>query len=332
MKKILLVILILVFPILSLFGYYFGNNKIQYKDLKWSRIETLHFDIYFRMEEEEFGKIAALIAEEAYFYLKDDFQKPVMRRIPLIFYHSHQDFETTNIIYPLLNEGVGGFTESQKNRVVVPFDGSFLKLEEVLIHELTHAYINELNRNVTRIFEGGSFPFWMQEGLPEFMAVGGKDNFNNMFIVDLIMNDSVHNLDQVWGYYAYREGESFLAYIADVYGRKKVLDLFYSTRIASNPDAVYKKIFDLKFNDMQDRWRNYLKRKYFPFISDHNIPYEVYERKTDHKKDNSGLNFAPRLSPVDDVFLYFSDKDMRNNIWEGSLLDIFKNKKFICKT
>jgi hypothetical protein len=328
MKKITLILLISIF-VFSLFSYSFGNNKIQYKEQKWSRIETLHFDIYYPDEDPEFGEIAALIAEDAYFYLKKDFRTPVVRRMSLFFYKSHKDFETTNIIYPLLNEGVGGFTESVKNRVVVPFDGSFRKMEEIVIHELTHAYINELNKNVSRIFEGMSFPFWMQEGLPEFMAVGGDDIYNNMFIVDLLMNDGVHNLDEIWGYYAYRQGESFLVFINEVYGRDKVMELFYTTRVSGNPDTVYEQVFDMKFEEIQKRWKNYLKRRYFPYITEYDVPYEVFEPKTGHEEDNSYINFAPRFSPDGETYLYFSNKDMRTNIWKGSTLELHKNKKLI---
>ena len=97
--------------------------------------------------------------------------------------------------------------------------------------------------------------------------------------------------------------------------KEKVLDLFYSTRIASNPDAVYKKIFDLKFKDMQDRWRNYLKRKYFPFIKDHDVPYEVYERKTNHKNDNSNMNFAyMNLNEKLSIIKKDLPKDVRNSL------------------
>ena len=328
MKKIILISL-MISSVLSLFSYSFGNNKIQYKEQEWSRIETLHFDIYYPSEDHEFGEIAALVAEEAYFYLKEDFRTPVVRRISLFFYKSHKDFETTNIIYPLLNEGVGGFTESVKNRVVVPFDGSFRKMEEIVIHELTHAYINELNKSVSRIFEGMSFPFWMQEGLPEFMAVGGEDIYNNMFIVDLLMNDGIHNLDEIWGYYAYREGESFLVFLAEEYGREKVLDLFYTTRSSGNPETVYEQVFGMDFKEIQKRWKNYLKRKYFPYITEYDVPYEVFEPKTDHEEDNSYINFAPRFSPDGDTFLYFSNKDMRTNIWKGSTLELHKNKKLV---
>src|SRR6056297_3405614 len=203
MKKIIwITILFVVMNLLSAYG--FGKNKIQPSHLEWDHIATMHFDIYFPKGNDEFGKLAALMAEESYYYLKQDFKRPVKDRIPIIFYKSQQEFQTTNIIYPLLSEGVGGFTESLHNRVVMPFNGSYKKMEKTLVHELTHAYVNELSGSSLSFFQPSRLPFWFSEGLPEFEAVGGEDTYNNMFIIDLVMNQQLPNLDNIGGYYAYR--------------------------------------------------------------------------------------------------------------------------------
>ena len=328
MKKLLIFILFFIF-ITQLFSFSFGKNKIQAEKLEWSKIETLHFDIYFNKGDDDFGKIVALMTEEAYYYLKEDFKTPIRNRIPVIFYKSHRDFEVTNIIYPLLDESIGGFTESFKNRVAIPFDGSYTKMEKTLVHELTHAYINEIAQAGMKVFNLSGIPFWFSEGLPEFEAVGGEDVYNNMFVIDLLLSDKLYKLDNIGGYYAYREGESFLTYLSKEYGRESIMDLFYGFRISSLKDTNFKKVFSKDFKEMQQEWENYLKRKYFPLISEFDIPYEVFERKTDHIKDGSNMNVAPRFSPDGLHYLYFSNKNLRAGIWQGSTLDISSNKEIL---
>jgi len=327
-KNFILLILFLVM-LSSLYGYSFGQNKIQRSNLKWAMIETLHFDIYFNEGDEEFGKIVALMAEEAYYYLKDNFKTPVFRRIPIIFYKSHQDFETTNVIFPLLNEAVGGFTESGKNRVALPFHGSFKDLEETFIHELTHAYVNDLNRSRNRFLNITGLPFWFTEGLPEFLSIGGKSPYNNMFIIDLLINDGMPNINDVGGYYAYRLGESLLTYIGEKYGRDLVMEYFYALRISASLETATQKIFGLGFEELQLHWKNYLKRRYFKYMDDYNVPYEVFERVTDHHKDGSSYNFAPRFTPDGNHFLYFSNKNIKSDIWYGQTLGLVPNRKLI---
>jgi Tol biopolymer transport system component len=332
MRKIIpLLLIVACLQTLSAAG--FGKNKIQKEPLKWSVLKTMHFDIYFEKGNEEFGQMAALMTEEAYYYLKNEFKQPITYRFPVIFYSTHTDFEATNIIYPLLSEGVGGFTEYTKNRVVVPFDGSYFKLEAVLIHELTHAYVKSLDHKFTGSAiinsRGRNLPFWLAEGLPEFLSVGGTDNYNNMFIVDMLVNDYLYPMDQLGGYFAYREGEAFLTYISDVYGREKVMTLVQSIRHNSDIQKAFEKVLGHDFKTAQKMWKNYLKRKYAYLYNEYDIPYEVYKRKTDHIEQNSNMNYSPAFSPDGQHYLYYSNRDMRTSIWLGSTHDTSKDKKII---
>jgi Tol biopolymer transport system component len=328
MKKGILIIalIIIIFPAYS---YYFGKNKVQYKTIKWAKAETLHFDIYYDSADSTFGKIAILMAEEAYYYIKEDLRLPIKQKIPLVFYPSHQDFATTNIIFPLLNEAVGGFTESTRNRVAVPYDGSLLKLEQVLIHELTHAYLNDLDQSNIKLVHFTNLPFWFSEGFPEFFSINGESVYNNMFVIDMLLHDKIYDLNMIGGFYAYRLGESFLNYISQEYGRKTVIELFYALRMSSNMDAVSKKIFGMEFAVLQERWQNFIKRKYFPLFSEYTVPTEVYQRKTDHQKDGSFMNYAPSFSPDGNSFLYFSNRNLRNSIWKGSTFDLTKDEQIV---
>lgn len=328
----ILIILSLLLACGSLHAYYFGQNKVNATYTGWSQIQTMHFDIYFPEGQDNFGRLAALMAEDTYYYLKKDFKFPATSRIPIIFYGSQLEFQTTNIIYPLLSEGIGGFTESQRNRVVIPFDGSYAKLEQLLTHELTHAYINALDTGTPGSFFYLRFfnlPFWFSEGLPEFESVGGADVNNNAFILDLIINDKIRSLSDVSGYSAYRMGEAFLVFLSKRYGREKVMDFFYSLRAVSDLDKASNKVFGMKFHELETRWRNQLKRDYYPFIQSHTIPSEYSDVKTNHREDASYFNLAPRFSPDGQKYVYFSNRDGRFSIWIGSIFDSFKNKKLI---
>jgi len=332
-RKIILTLLLLTVTLLPLFSYQFGKNKVQVEKIEWSMMKTLHFDIYFPKGSDEFGQTAALMAEEAYYYLQDAFQTPLYSRVPIIFYESHREFQVTNIIYQLLSEGVGGFTESLHNRVVVPYDGSYKKLEEVLIHELTHAYINAMDSEFSAArffnFPRLSFPFWFAEGLPEYLSIGGEDNYNNMFVMDMVFNSYLQPLETVGGYYAYRLGESFLTYIDETYGRDTVMRYFYAFRTSGTADAATNRVFGMDFEELQNRWHNQLKRDYTPYLQTHDIPYESFERRTDQQKDGSYLNYAPRFSPDGRIYLYFSNRNERMGIWRGHTLDIFEDERLI---
>jgi Tol biopolymer transport system component len=329
---LILLLLFAAFSFTDLSAYYYGQNKVNPSYTGWSQIETKHFDIYFPAGNDEFGKLAALLSEETYYYLKRDFQFPAISRIPIIFYGSQLEFQTTNIIYPLLSEGIGGFTESLKNRVAIPFDGSYARLEQIITHELTHAYINALDTGTPGSFfylRNYNFPFWFTEGLPEYEAVGGEDINNKAYIMDLVINDKIRSLNEVSGYSAYRLGESFLVFLNKRYGRDKVMDYFYTLRALSDPDKAAKKVFGMEFKDLETRWINQLKRDFYPYVTSHTIPEEYSEVKSKHKEDASYFNLAPRFSPDGQKYVYFSNRDGRFSIWTGGLFESDKNRKLI---
>ncbi|MDP2173816.1 MAG: BamA/TamA family outer membrane protein [Candidatus Cloacimonadaceae bacterium] len=330
-KKTLMLVLLLILAALAS-AYNFGQNKVNGKLTDWSMIQTMHFDIYFPAGNDEFGKLAALMAEETYYLLRADLRFPVSSRIPIIFYGSKTEFQSTNIIYPILTEGVGGFTESLRNRVVIPFEGSYSKLEELLVHELVHAYVNALDDRITNAFNSlrpTGFPFWFSEGLPEFLSIGGEDNFNNMFVLDMVVNDRLPSLENIEGYYAYRLGESFLTYIANTYGREKVSEYFYAIRSMNSFQDATKKVFGLEFKELESRWRYQLKRDYFPTMNTHGVPKEDFEQRTDHTKDGSYFNFMPRFSPNGQRYVFFSNRGARYSIWIAGTQGLSPARKLI---
>lgn len=318
MKRNLLLIIFLLLLCTSATAYTFGQNKVNAKPQDFSVLQTMHFDIYFPKGEDQFGQTAALMAEEIYYYIKAEFKVPLSSRIPIIFYATKSEFQSTNIIYPLLSEGIGGFTESLRNRVVIPFEGSYPALEELLAHELTHAYINAMDNRLINAFNSlrpTSFPFWFSEGLPEFLSIGGEDDYNNMFILDMVINDKLGRLQQADGYLAYRLGESFLSYLAVNWGREKVSEYFFAIKSSPNLDDATKKVFGMEFKDLESRWNYQLKRDYFPLIERHGIPMESFEQRSFHTKDGSYFNFAPRFSPDGSKYVYYSNSGARFSIW-----------------
>ena len=65
-KLRVLAFLLLLAAIYRLNAYTFGQNKVNRQPERWATVETMHFDIYFPAGEDEFGKLAALMAEETY--------------------------------------------------------------------------------------------------------------------------------------------------------------------------------------------------------------------------------------------------------------------------
>ena len=328
-KRILTLLLIFLVTT-TLFAQRYGKNKVQQQRINWSVIESRHFDIHFVTGQDDFGRISALIAENAFYHLNEFFQQPLGNRIPIVVYSTKQEFQATNIIYPLLTEGIGGFTETMRNRVVLPFDGSYKKFEEVFIHELVHAYINDIDNVMFRNpFLGGFsryLPFWFSEGLPEYLALDGVSVYNNMFIIDMVINSWIPDIEYLGGYFAYRLGEVILLWIVENWDKAKLVEYFYNLRFHNDLTTATQRTFGMEFRDLQAMFRLYLNRKYSNLINEYKMPWEVAIRQTNVRESNAQQNIFPRWSSCGEEFVFFSSNRGRTVIKKGSIHKQFKDE------
>src|SRR5688572_12355180 len=99
----------------------FGRNKVQYNNFDWHTLSTEHFKIYYYPEMKELAEIGAAYAEETYKIHQQNFNYSLIDTVPIIFYSSPTHFRETNTSPGLIPDGVGGFFEFIKGRVVIPF-------------------------------------------------------------------------------------------------------------------------------------------------------------------------------------------------------------------
>jgi Tol biopolymer transport system component len=294
---------------------YFGKNKIQYRDFHWRVMKTEHFDVYFYGNEEPLALMTAPIVEQAHDRLSEDLKHELSRRIPVLIYDSHNDFQQTNVILDLIEESVGGFTESFKNRVVVPYTGSYAEFRHVLAHELTHAFLfdilygSSLESILSRqyLFQ---LPLWFSEGLAEFESLGW-DSEADMFLRDAVFSERlipILDLDYTGGYILYKEGQSFFRHVADRFGREKVGELLHQVKYTRDLDKAALATLGSDVKTLQEEWARSLKREYFPLIADRRDPADFARRLTDHQRDGSYWNFTPALSPDGQKIAFLSDR------------------------
>ncbi|HEX38226.1 MAG TPA: hypothetical protein ENG70_05155 [Candidatus Cloacimonetes bacterium] len=332
MKKIILLIIFLIFSTAALHSTYFGKNKTSIPDMEWSIMRTTHFDVYFETGLEIVAQITTVVVENAYYRFQRLFEASLPKKIPILIYNSHNEFEETNTIFQIIDEGVGGFTEFIKNRVVVPFDGDYKTFESTLVHELCHVYMyytmqgGSFSNFATGIFY--SLPFWFSEGLPEWATQHGSAE-NEMYIRDLVINDKLVPLEYVDGYYAYREGESFLLFLEEFFGKNSIIELLYNFKIYKSVDEAAKKTFGFSINSLEKQWHYYLLKKYSDQIDKNVLPDSKYQQLTKHNPEESNANWDPVFSPDGTQILYYTNKTYTLSIYKRSTLGLYKPKKII---
>lgn len=308
---------------------YFGKNKVSYKHFGWQKLETPHFDVYYYQRQHTLASVAARIAENAYAKLSKDLGHTPKQRIPLVLYASHNDFEQTNIIADIIEESVGAFTTVMKNRVVVPYTGSYADLNHVIAHELTHAFMFDL-------FMGGSastmmslqslsqLPLWFAEGLAEYESQGW-DPEAEMFVKDLAVNQRLVTIPELnnfgGGYVVYKEGQSIVRFIAAKYGQAKVSELLHLVKAERNLDKSCKQVLGVDLERLSEDWEKDVHKAFWPFLAAKKEVPEVARQLTRHDKNESYFNLSPCFSPGGDKIAYISDQGGYAGIYVISSID-----------
>ncbi len=299
---------------------YFGQNKVQYRGFDWQVLRGLHIDLYFYPAEEELARVALDYAEESFFYLEQKFGFSPRRRIPLIIYASHADFEQTNILPFIPPEGVLGVTEFLKQRVAVPFNGNYAQFRHTIRHELVHAFqLTIVNDTYIRHARAGRvfIPLWWSEGLAEHWS-DGQDALDEMVMRELTVSGRMPRLKQleyVFSGVVYPLGGSIHDWLAEEFGDWRV-QVFYRDlwKYGSFQDAL-EGVYGVPFRELENKLQFHFQQTYFPVVAERQ-PLEVTARILARVAAKPVAFTMPGDSVVQ--YLYLSPKTGYMNIYGGS--------------
>ncbi len=244
---------------------YFGQNKIQYRRFDWRVLRGEHVDLYYYPEEEELGRVALAYAEASYDALERRFTHAVTRRVPLIVYASHSDFEQTNILPFIPPEGLLGVTEFLKRRVALPFRGNYAEFRHTIRHELVHVFqLSLASQTFGRYprFRQAGMPLWWTEGLAEFFSAG-EDSRDEMVLRDMTIAGrlpSLPDLAYAYGGLVYPVGGSIHRFLAERYGEWRILELYNDIWKYSSFEGALAGVYGRTIDQLSDEWQYWMRQ------------------------------------------------------------------------
>lgn len=306
------VIIYLLFSQL-IFGQNFGQNKVQYDTFDWEYIVSPNFNVYYYGDNHDLAIFTSKVAEESLEQIGKHLRWRSSKPVKIIVYTSHNDFQQTNIVNPYMPEGVGGVTELYKNRIVIPFEGSYEQFKHVIHHELVHASINDMayGGNAQGLISGRimlQIPLWANEGLSEFLSVDWDTN-SDMVLRDLAIEEKLPKIEELnYSILAYKGGQSVWQYITKKYGREKVGEVFQQMKRTQNAEKGFKNALGVDFEQLTDDWHDYLKKEYWSDINKREKIDDFAEKITDRSKTKNFYNVSPSFSPDGNTVAYFTDQ------------------------
>lgn len=283
----------------------FGKNKVQYEPLDWSVLETPHLRVHYYAEEESLARRMTAVAESVCVEFDGRFRLQFRQPIPILVFSAHHYFQQTNAAQGLISEGTGGLTELIKGRVLIPHNGSWNRLVWVTRHELVHAYMLEKLSRVMKDHKRSQTylpPLWFIEGLAEYAATEWDADAEGLLRDAVLSNRAfpITRSEPIYGtVLMYKEGQSFLMYLAERFGSEKVFDLLDNWWRADDFETAFRITFGEKISEVDEDWFNGLKRRYYPVVAEAKTAAETGLRFTSHGHYNLGPRVLPSAPPKD---------------------------------
>jgi Tol biopolymer transport system component len=291
---------------------YFGRQKVNYEKFDWRIMDTERFNIHYYAEEEAVTSDAARMAERWYSRLSRAFQHEFEKK-PLIFYADHPDFQQTNTTPGGLTEGTGGFTDALRNRVVMPFTGTYKENDHVLGHELVHVF----QYDVASSAGGGGLagmnrlPLWLIEGMAEYLSLGREDAHTAMWMRDAALRGEMPTIAQLTTdarFFPYRYGQALWAYVAGRWGDRNVTEMYrYATRAGF--EIALERVLGVSHEELSHDWIEAIRANYLPLIAGRQRPQDVGDRLL-YDPEPGAMNLSPVVSPDGRFVAFFGRRDI----------------------
>jgi Tol biopolymer transport system component len=248
-----------------------GQNKIVYDTFDWSIYQSTHFDVYHYSREKGTLQKVVSMAESAYDELSRRLNYQIPKRIPIIYFSTHAEFEQNNVDLNFIPEGVGAFAEPARNRMVLPIDVPDEKLQALIQHELTHVFQYEIlfGGSLSRALTSNP-PTWFMEGMASYFG-NDEDDKDRMYLRDAVNSDLIPPITkvQIGGYPAYRYGHAVFDFIESEWGKDGVRDFIFEFRSFLGRDiaVALRRTFEIQPDDFDLKFRRFLRRKYLPLLA-----------------------------------------------------------------
>jgi len=291
---------------------YFGRNKVQYERFDFRVMRTDHLDFYFYPAESLATADAARMGERWYSRLSEIFRHTFDRK-SVVMYADHPDFQQTNVIGGMIEEGTGGVTEGLRTRVVMPHTGSYWDTDHVLGHELVHVFqYNVAESGPGGLARLGVLPLWLVEGMAEYLSLGRYDPLTAMWLRDATLRNKLPTVKQLTTdprFFPYRYGQALWAYIGGRYGDRAVIDV-YRASLRMGWDQALLRILGVSSDSLSKDWIAAIKAHYTPLMEGRQRPREAGNVVIGVNRNVGDYNLAPTVSPDGKYVAFFSGRGL----------------------
>ena len=279
---------------------------MSYRKIDFKTKTSPHLQLYYHSSDSTADHLM-LEAERWYNMYQEILGDTLDGKNPLIMYNNHADFQQTTLASSNIGPGTGGFTESIRRRVVMPYTHMRRETNHVLGHELVHAFQYNLatNGDTLKLGDLSRIPLWVIEGLAEFLSIGRKDPHTAMWLRDAVEEDFFPSIADLSTprYFPYRYGHAFWAFVCGLWGDKIIRKLFTNMALHGVDRGLF---LTLGYNQarLSEMWKETTKEYYQSLLQNKkSLVGEVFFG------DAESIVFSPVISPDGRYLAFYTQLD-----------------------
>ncbi|OFY67692.1 MAG: hypothetical protein A3H98_04690 [Bacteroidetes bacterium RIFCSPLOWO2_02_FULL_36_8] len=254
----------------------FGRNRVQQKGFIWLYQRSQNFDVYFYKGGNAVAKHAIIHSEREFPRLTSLMGYAPENKIEILVYNSTYDMEQSNIGLSQEITLNGGETRLVKNKLSIPFDGSYISFEHTLTTRLSEVLLNEM-------MYGGSFqeilqnayllnlPEWYTEGLYAYLSVGWSSDMDD-FMRAAVVSNRFKKASNFSKNEAMFTGQAIWNYIVEEYGVNSISNILNLTRLTRNVESAISTSLGISFDAFLKKWITYYEQAYQHSINNYVMP------------------------------------------------------------
>jgi len=276
MKKLVIWFFVFFFLLVN-FVFPFGKNKINYSTANWYVYELGNYKLFLDTSQTNIFKYIVRAIKDSDEELRSLTFRDLNETFPVIVFPNQIEFQANNIVDEFIGEGTGGFTEGLKNRLVIPMNGNLGFFKRVLNHEMVHVYQFDTIKGAKnrKVLSDVFIPLWFIEGMAEYYSVEW-DFSSEEILRDIVINNRIVPLDRLSDlnslrpdeyYLVYKQGQAFLKFIGDNYGKTSIYKIFKG--YLNGDKDPYKTELGSSLVDIEKTFVFSLRKKYLPMLSEY---------------------------------------------------------------
>lgn len=237
------------------------QNIVQQKRFDWKNVATDHFDIQYHTSDAGLAAYVARFAEEALFDVCEDIDYKNRSRFTLYLFNSPADYVQSNL-FEQDRMKQGGVTPLRNNSLPLVFPGTIRELQQATKSKVAKLVIEDyyFGGTVQKSIQNTVLlylPKWYIQGITSYLGEGWTAE-DEVWLAGLEHSEMLDYALEGEGKMNHFARKSIFYYISSQFGRDKLSELFYMTRLTRSVEDGVIHVMGITLKTLTERWREFM--------------------------------------------------------------------------